>query len=617
MTLNPKKLRNRLSKATKNIAYSPVVRNRLRNLAQSNAARLLFDYAERRGYEGHLRRLLSELPPKDGYFAKLTIKDWKSHQGGELDLICKGETVFSCPVEGSVSERDLELRNFVVPSDRESDFSISLPAQYSIQIGKGTFSTAPQANYDRRHNILNDHGVYYSVRGNLQTATSIIFSFPAYSSPGSSVTYPVQDLAPISDSELQNGVAIVSFQDRYGTEGTFMTMDSSGRSVLDQVKSTISNLIEEATVNTDRVLFFGAGKGASTALIFAEDHPDATLVVVAPYIDIPYRFDQLGTDYPSKFLPTAVQPKQLLRTYLRQSRVIHYFYSLRDELANCSLIEFAGGCDHLQKYCVDARHEELLHVSERTVLSIIRRFLSQEPDAGLPVRQINRYADMDSVGFQFRIDDSFLPSQEIDWYLQMSIGTSKHLQKLTDHELPFVKFTSRDQRLIASSSFDSYADAVVGFDRSSSRWVGPIRDDEPLLSASQDVKGNIPHPISLEQGSPADYCILTENGLESFSYRSMRSATRLGDSVSDSLDVYLVDSVEDFDLSEARFFSGTQFVAAVSSTASVAATQIFIDRIRSSSRCDTVNVFSGRFYAEAGTDPLALLDDVIVNHGPQ
>src|SRR5699024_5810849 len=134
------------------------------------------------------------------------------------------------PAQGHLEIRNLVVNDLAPGENERSNNSV----QFQLTVGNGAFTTASQVRYDRAHRIQQHGDIHYATRGNTSTPRKLIVAFPDFAKPTSPVQYPIDIADDIGATELHEAI-IVSFQDRYSHNGTFLFWDSSGRSMLHAV----------------------------------------------------------------------------------------------------------------------------------------------------------------------------------------------------------------------------------------------------------------------------------------------------------------------------------------------------------------------------------------------
>ncbi|GAA1807487.1 CDP-glycerol glycerophosphotransferase family protein [Brevibacterium celere] len=159
-------IRAQVTKSAKNIAYSSPVRNAVRDVVTANYAQPLRDYFEAKGLEDRVRRFTSESLPDGKYFAKLTIKNWQPFAGKPFALSRNGVTVYGNEIEPPAKGFPLEYRNIIVDSTNVDEFDLDIDSPFELLIGRGSFTTPQQVDYDKKYDVRQHGDVYYSLRGN-------------------------------------------------------------------------------------------------------------------------------------------------------------------------------------------------------------------------------------------------------------------------------------------------------------------------------------------------------------------------------------------------------------------------------------------------------------------
>lgn len=582
-------IRRAVTSGAKSLVYSPQVRDLARKVITADAAQPLRRLAEDKGLEGHLRRFTSETLPDGKYFAKLTIIDWETFNGQSFRLYQGDLAVYGNEIEPPAKGHPLEYRNIIVTSARLSDFRLDIDSSYTLTIGRGAFTTPQQVDYDKKYDVEQHEDVFYSLRGNTTAPKKLLLTFPGFGPSTSRISYAVSYLKALTDADLSETL-VVCFQDRYLAAGSYMLVDNAGRPLLDRVNAAIDRLIDQYGIAAEQIMLFGASKGGSIAIQYAEKHPDAHLVVAVPqtniryYLDKPFFRDNL---FQETQMHALVQPEQLIRGYFREGRRIDYFYTNSDEQSNHSLIEMIGDVPGLTKYRIDGRHGDVARASLPTALGIIRQFLGQGADHGTQVEEINAYPAGNTLGVQIRIDDSHAPTEPANWYLEGTIGRTRFRQILTDHELPFVKYTAEAQRLQPALDDIAGLTGVIACDAAGDRWIAPLPQGTDLHLDHPERQELPTDRLLLDTAGPTPYAILLGDTLTHFSYDC-----RTGTQSIDRIDVHIVDDIDSFDVVEARHRTDARFVAAVEPLQGEDLLDLMIQRLQVASGCADVAVIT-------------------------
>src|SRR5690606_5161236 len=168
-----------------------------------------------------------------------------------------------------------------------ADFHLDIDCGYTLQIGHGTFSTPQQRDYDKKYGVRQHGNVFYSLRGNTSSPSKVIVTFPGFGPSTSRISYAVSYLKDLTDSELADTL-MICFQDRYLAAGSYMLVDSAGRSVVDDVNSVIVGYMQKHDIDDSQMLMFGASKGGSIAIQYADRFPKAQLLLAVPQMHLRY-----------------------------------------------------------------------------------------------------------------------------------------------------------------------------------------------------------------------------------------------------------------------------------------------------------------------------------------
>lgn len=378
-------------------AFHPKVRGLAQQVMEGPLAPKVEQLAEQRGLTTHLQRLRSEELPEGHFFAKIIIDDWRKFNGESFRLHQDGKLVYGNRIEAPQRGFPLEYRNIVVTARDESRFSLNLPTTFKIAFSSGQFSTPQQDKYDKTYGVQQHGRVFYSMRGNTKNPKRIIVTFPGFGPSTTRISYAVSYMKQLTDAELQDTL-FVAFQDRYSVSGTYMLLDSAGREIRSEIEAVIAGFLSQYGLTDDKMLIFGASKGASTALVYADKFPKARLLVAVPQMNLPYYFSKpffYDNLYQFDAFHRIAQPVEYLRRYLDEGRSIDYFYTTNDELSNCSTIEYAEGLPNLRKYRFDGVHGAVARDALPTMLGIMRRFLGKGDEQPVAVKSLRTLRDED------------------------------------------------------------------------------------------------------------------------------------------------------------------------------------------------------------------------------
>lgn len=581
-------VRRTMTEGAKRIAYSPNVRNAARTVLTSDAAKPVRKILADKGWEGHLQRFMSESLPEDKYFAKLTVENWEQFNGQSFRLYHGSRIVYGNEIEPPARGFPLEYRNLIVTSADVSDFTLDIDSPYTLQIGKGAFTTPQQVSYDKQYGVEQHGDVFYSMRGNTTSPKKLFITFPGFGPSTSRISYAVSYLKGVTEVELSDTL-MVCFQDRYLAAGSYMLVDNAGRSLVDRINKVIQSFVDRHNIPPDQILFFGASKGGSIAVQYADHFPEAQLLLAVPqmhlkyYLDKPFFKDNI---YNESGMHSVPQPESLIRRYFDEGRRIDYFYTNADEQSNFSLIEAVTEVTGLRKYRVDGNHGDVAKKALPTMMGIIRRFLSDgHRNNQLMAEDIRIFDDEDTVGVQIRIDDAWSPSGRANWYLQNTLGRTQFLQMLTDHDLPFIKYTNPDQRLIPNLDRADGDWTLVAVDESGDHWEGSLPEQPRMQVGGAEEWPLSTGKLRLDANTPLEHFIVSGSVISTFAYMSRRGIGQVN-----AIDIYVVDDINEIDLAEYSMNSESRFVAAIETDDLDLHLAHMIDRLSVISACDARNV---------------------------
>lgn len=371
--------RNKLKK----IAYLPANRQLVRTQGHHIPSKLV-----KENTRDVLQRIASETLPDGHSYAKLTVRDWRSLLGRDIEVKVDGATVFGNRVEQPQRGFNLEYRNIVVPTTDLSRFEVTLSKDYQLHFSPGTYSTQQQKAFDSKYGITQKNSLFFNLRGNIKNPKKLIVTFPGFGPSATRVSYAVSFLKWLNEHDLRDA-ALLSFQDRYGVAGTYMSSSNSGEPLMPLVKDEIRHIADQFGLKDHNILFFGASKGGSIALMAAEDFQNSELVVVVPQLNLPYYFSKpffVNNLFLNPLLKQITQPGELFLRYLKEDRRIHYLYSSNDELSNYSLVEFARVSQNFTAYRFSCAHGQVAGQGVTLLAHLFRSFLGTSTTATLELR---------------------------------------------------------------------------------------------------------------------------------------------------------------------------------------------------------------------------------------
>lgn len=518
----PANIKNIIKRRAKTVAFSPAGHFAARTAMAVPEGIGLRALLRAGGMEDHVRRIASEKLPEGMYYAKLTIRQWKSYEGKPFRLFMGEEIVYGNQVEAPPEGRPLEYRNIIVNSRNAADFRLDIDVPYKLAISKGSYTTAQQAEYDRMYNVVQHGDAFYSLRGNIANPTKMLITFPGFSMSTARISYNISNLKNISDIDLSETI-MICFQDRYLSAGSYMMVDNSGNPLYNRVHQIIEDLRSKHAIDHSEMLLFGVSKGGSMALYYAQGFPQAQLLLAVPQMDLPCYFNKpffRDNLFTNPLLQSVEQPKELLQEYFEQGRRIDYFYTNDDELSNQSVIEFATDVPNLTKYRVAGVHGAVAGSVLPAMLGIMRDFLMKTEENTFACEEVRTFAHGNELQVQLRVDQAASKISGANWFLEGSLGRTRFMQILTEHSYDFIKFTASDQQIFADHEHLDEVAALTAIEASGARWrselTSPIhREASAGTGAHADSE-----PLQLDSIEIRNYAILDGKKFSRFRYSS-------------------------------------------------------------------------------------------------
>ncbi|QOT16040.1 hypothetical protein [Paenarthrobacter sp. YJN-5] len=519
-------IKRRVTGLGKNLAYSSLGTEAARRVLSSPSNSAARQFVKKKGLEGSLRRVASGTLPPGTYFAKLTIARWREHNGSNFRLLQGSKVVYGNRIEPPARGFPLEYRNIVVTSDDPTKFTIDIDVPYELKIGRGAFTTTQQLKYDKQYGVEQHGDVFYSIRGNTKNPKRMLITFPGFGPSTTRISYAVSYLKALTDQDLKDTV-MVCFQDRYLSAGSYMMVDAAGRPLYGRVCAAINQLLSRYKIGAADVLMFGASKGASIAIHYAQEYPDARLLLAVPQMNLPYYFNKpffRDNLFRNKALRAIEQPESALRRYFAEGRTIDYFYTNSDELSNHSLIEFVRDVPNLTKYRVNGAHSDVAKTALPAMLGIIRAFLQGgSQNQNITCEQARVFEEGNAIQLQVRVDPESAEMSGANWFLEGQLGRTRFLQLMSNHAYGFVKYTSEAQRL--SRAYDPVGQLahVVAIGPRGTIASGEL-PQVALAHEGDRIEGVIEAAqLSLASGATAEHAVLDGTRLGRFRYKVLAS----------------------------------------------------------------------------------------------
>lgn len=516
------KLEKLIKSRGKTVAFSPAGKAVARVVMAAPEGLELRRVLRLGGVEDHVRRIASASLPPGMYYAKLTIRQWKAYEGKQFRLLMGDEVVYGNEVEAPASDHPLEYRNIIVSSKDAANFSLDIDVPYRLAISRGSFTTPQQREYDLKYNVVQHGDVFYSLRGNKVNPKKIFITFPGFGPSTARVSYAVSNMKDITEADLSNTL-MICFQDRYLAAGSYMMVDNSGVPLFDRVHQTIEKFRARFGVDQSEILLFGASKGGSIALHYAQGFPQAQLLLAVPQMDLPYYFNKpffKNNLFMNPVLRSLEQPKDLLQKYFKEGRRIDYFYTNDDELSNQSNIEFAADVPNLTKYRVAGPHGAVARAALPAMLGIIRQFLKGPESGTFDCEEVRTFKHGPELQVQVRLDEEASAVKGANWFLEGRLGRTRFMQIMSEHNYDFVKYTSPDQQIYAESDLLEEVTGLVAIGADGRQWQCQLPTSVSRIDTVGTVPGVVSEPLDLNSETVKDYAILDGRTLGKFRYSS-------------------------------------------------------------------------------------------------
>lgn len=456
------------------------------------------------------------------FYLKLTILEHQKYIGKRVKLFEKGKLIWGIELERPQVGFPLEYRNIIVNSNDPKDFMLDIDIPNKIEINTKSFTTREQIIYDRRFNVIQDNGFFYSIRGNVENPNKIIFTFPGFGPSTSRISYSVSAFQNI-DSTVTENALIIAFQDRYHTAGTYMIEDNFGEKLYPKFIELVDNIKKKYGLENKDLLFFGASKGGSIALMYMKEFKESTLLISAPQVELLYYWQSKAFFRNNLFhyFKNRIDGDliKLLNQYLNENRKIHYFYTHNDELSNYNFIETINGFSQLHKYQVDGKHGEITKKAQATMENIIINFVSNNKNRELKKAVISKYIEKDKkIYFQIVMDKELneINNIESNKYVVFNEYGTKHYIYLTNHIRNNVAYSNEMQYLDLNLTSISTNDILATYyNKNGDFFEYEIEEHNLKLKSEQKLKDNL---IKLESSIAMSYIVVEKDITNEFNY---------------------------------------------------------------------------------------------------
>jgi len=471
-------------------------------------------------------------------YAKILFPEYdESYIGKRFKLFQGDRLVWGNEIERPAVGYPLEYRNIIIAKSTSEEFTVSPPIPFEIDVSDIPFSTEEQNEYDRKYHVTqHENGLWYTVRGNTENPKFLLLTFPGFGPSTTRIAYAVSYLSQLSALDLEDTL-LIAFQDRYQVHGTYMITDDTGALVYPQFRALIDTLREKYSILSENILFFGASKGASIALMYMKDFPEARLIIMVPQLNIRY-YLQAKSFFRNNLFHyfkevDFEEPISLFRTYLREKRKIWYFYTDNDELSNYSLIERVQGFPSLNKYRVDGNHGEVAKKALPTVLCLMRSIVLQKGKQNFTSIYLDIYPGIEGkkeYGVQICLPNSFIDNKNINVYTRSSLNGTIFYQFLHASEQRTIWYTNTEEVISSTITGVGSIDGISVFDPNGQYFESfetvPLNEQAVAIPSGEFVDPF--NELSIHTPDVKPYWILDGQNLGSFvfSYSSGAHGSR-------------------------------------------------------------------------------------------
>lgn len=437
----------------RSILFSEPARTLLHAVLSTKIADRLRSKIEKRGHYG-LLAVLSTAKAPSGYVYVSSISAIDHYWHRSLTICANDDQLFTrtVPKQQNQASSPPFLNRLAPTSHRhERHHSQSEPQDHSVSRFQHT--SKPQRVYDDLHGVRCRRGIFFSLRGNIESPGSIIVTFAQAPDIESAVHYPVMHLESISDIELTESL-IIAIQPR--VRG--LPIDSDPRS-LDWSASLLSLIrrkLSRAALDDSDLTFILEPRSTVDINSLLAEFPRANTIALRYIQRDPARISSEGS---IECPPTAAnldidRTEQFVRSTRPQDYIL---YSDTGGLTNpppATLSAEAPRDRLFVRFSVDP--DQLSVAATPTLLAIVRFLLGgSQILEGEPVSELRTYRSQVGTGIQIRVDSDQPSGEDAHWFLAFRGSDHFILTDMTDHRLPFVKYTNQSQ-YISQHVLDHY-----------------------------------------------------------------------------------------------------------------------------------------------------------------
>lgn len=409
---------------------------------------------ERRASYGISAILSTEQSPRGFVFASGTFDSRTLH----CDI--SNEDIPSCcnlatdePTTGDGNQQ-LPVSNWLVPMHKGKNL-VRHSGESSASISKFPTTTRKQRTYDNTHRVRFRYGLHLSERGNAHRPKYLIITLTDVRPIPEDVRYPVDDLAEIADSQLNNTL-VVAIQPR--TEEAALLSELSNIKLNQRIRELAIKLLAQYRLPEASLIFYATGRSAVRLTHVSRGfHGASSLLIPASHAPcLLGEFNERAEDNVDRLEQHLPETLNIERLSIHPAQ---HVFCTKHELDRMMQSADAAPSGLETRFYICEHAKRPLETSARpSAIALLRALISDAvPRLGEQVTELRLYPDSNYTGVQIRIDQSRSSANGPAWFfLTTSKGWLVHWS-LTSHQLPFVKYTNTVQRI------DDYS--IAGIDR--------------------------------------------------------------------------------------------------------------------------------------------------------
>ncbi|MDO5741462.1 MAG: CDP-glycerol glycerophosphotransferase family protein, partial [Vagococcus sp.] len=468
---------------------------------------------------------LSQDLPSNLYYGKITIKNYNSVLDRRIILYRDNEQVFGAYVEKPEGSFPVEFRNFIVDSNNIGRYRINCNVDFILEFSREAFNTELQNEYDTKYGVIQRDNLFFAVRGNITNPKKILLTFASQALSASQLSYPITFMSSLKENDLSETL-MLCFQDRYYTQGSFMLVDSQGFLLLPSIEKLLRILSQHYKIAEKNIMFFGASKGGTSALIAAENFPAARLLLVAPQTNLPNYLNRpvfLDNLYRMNCFHNEIQPGELLSNYLKQGRQVDYFYSNIDHHSNASAVEFMVDQPSLRKFRINVPHNDVITQGLPAINGIIKRFLGKSVIQKVDISGFHSTVTKDLLHVDVKAD---LKVKESLAFVSLSSEEQTKLYQCVSYRSDSVfSMTAKEYFLPQIDPIESSSLSFLNFSEDvvfSGETTIDLDRKRPIFGANKKLN----HDFLLDTKDWSEYSIIVGEKVDTYSYVS--TLTKIG-----------------------------------------------------------------------------------------